>query len=92
MHVVVAYDIIDDRRRLRLARFLIGYLDRVQKSVFEGELEEKRYLLMKEGIDRRIEHAEDTVRIYHLCGRCKESDDIIGTGIWIEEPCGDLIL
>jgi CRISPR-associated protein Cas2 len=92
MHVVVAYDIIDDRRRVRLARFLIGYLQRVQKSVFEGEIEQKRYLLMKEGIDERIEHVEATVRIYQLCGRCKETVDVIGTGIWIEEPGGDFIL
>lgn len=39
-YVVVAYDIPDDPRRLRLARALWGMLDRVQKSVFEGELEE----------------------------------------------------
>jgi CRISPR-associated endonuclease Cas2 len=39
-YCVVAYDIPDDRRRLRLSRVLWGMLDRVQKSVFEGELEE----------------------------------------------------
>jgi CRISPR-associated protein Cas2 len=92
MHVVVAYDVVDDNRRARLARFLVGYLERVQKSVFEGEIEEQRYMPMKEGIERVIEHAEDTVRIYHLCGRCKEGVDILGTGIFVEEPQDDLIV
>jgi hypothetical protein len=49
-------------------------------------------MLMKDGIEGRIEHAEDTVRIYHLCGRCKESVEIIGTGVWIEEANEDVIV
>lgn len=92
MHVVVAYDVVDNRRRARLARFLVGYLERVQKSVFEGEIEERRYMPMKEGIDKLIEQAEDTVRIYHLCGRCREGVEVIGTGFWIEEMEDDVIL
>ena len=38
-YCVVAYDIPDDRRRLRLSRVLWGMLDRVQKSIW---LEERR--------------------------------------------------
>jgi CRISPR-associated protein Cas2 len=38
MKYVVAYDIADDGRRNRVARFLEGWGRRVQKSVFECEL------------------------------------------------------
>lgn len=92
LHIVVAYDIIDDRRRNRLARFMMGYLDRVQKSVFEGEIEEKRLQPMKEGIENIIDQAEDSVRVYDLCARCVPAVEIIGRGEYIAGPDEDLVL
>lgn len=92
LHIVVAYDIIDDTRRNRLARFLLGYLDRVQKSVFEGEIEEKRLQPMKAGIEEIIDQREDSVRIYDLCARCAPAVEIMGTGEFIETPGEDLVI
>jgi CRISPR-associated protein Cas2 len=92
VHLVVAYDVIDDRRRNRLAKFMMGYLDRVQKSVFEGKIEEKRFEPMKTGIEEIIDREEDTVRIYELCARCISAVRVIGTGKFIEEPEDDLII
>jgi CRISPR-associated protein Cas2 len=92
MHVVVAYDVIDDLRRVRLAKFLLGYLDRVQKSVFEGEIEEKRFQPMKAGIEGIIDQDEDTVRIYQLCLRCIPAVEVVGTGVIIEDEEGDFIV
>ena len=92
VHLVVAYDVIDDARRTRLAKFLIGYLDRVQKSVFEGKIEEKRVGPMKVGVEELIDQEEDTVRIYDLCARCVPAVAIIGTGVYIEEPDKDVIV
>jgi len=92
LHLVVAYDIIDDRRRTQLARFLRGYLDRVQKSVFEGEIEEKRLDKMKTGIEGIIDQDEDSVRIYQFCARCISAVEVIGTGTYIEAPEQDLII
>ena len=40
---IVSYDIASDRLRNRIARTLEGYGRRVQYSVFECELSEKRY-------------------------------------------------
>jgi len=92
MHLVVAYDVMDDPRRARLSKFLLGYLDRVQKSVFEGEIEEKRFETMKAGIEKIIDQDEDTVRIYHLCLRCIPAVEVVGTGVIIEEDEGDFIV
>jgi len=69
-YCVVAYDIPDDRRRLRLSRVLWGMLDRVQKSVLEGELEER--------IRRVVEAREDAIRIYPLCPVCRRRIRRIG--------------
>lgn len=92
MHLVVAYDVIEDRRRVRLAKFLSGYLDRVQKSVFEGKIEEKRLGRMRSGIEEIIDQEEDNVRIYDLCARCAPAVAVIGTGVVVEEPDKDLII
>lgn len=35
MHVLVVYDVSDGRLRRRLARLLLGYGERVQRSAFE---------------------------------------------------------
>lgn len=83
MHVIVAYDIPVDRRRNRLSRGLEGFLVRVQKSVFEGELPDQRLEALYELIDTEIDPDEDSVRIYRLCRRCVGSVEVLGLGTQI---------
>jgi CRISPR-associated protein Cas2 len=40
--VVVSYDITDDKRRVRMAKTLLGYGQRVQYSVFEAHLTQRQ--------------------------------------------------
>jgi CRISPR-associated protein Cas2 len=91
-HLVVSYDIVDDKKRLKLAKFLKGYLDRVQKSVFEGEIADRRLESLKRGIEARIDRSEDSVRIYTICERCISSVEIIGTGVYIEREDQDVVV
>ena len=91
-HVLVSYDVVDDRKRLRLARFLKGYLERVQKSVFEGVIADRRLETLKRGIEKEIDREEDSVRIYTLCDRCVSSVEIIGTGVYIEREDEDVVV
>ena len=83
-YVVVCYDVVSNRRRARLLRRLKGYLPHVQKSVFEGEMSEPRLLSLRELIRRETDPAEDTVRLYHLCGRCIPGTEVIGVGVYVE--------
>lgn len=85
MFLVVSYDIVDDRRRLRLAKVLTNYGHRVQKSVFECELDNGRYLALKKKVDRLIDHEEDSVRYYSICGRCRRNIEVSGWGAVREE-------
>ena len=78
MYVVVAYDIVDDRRRRRLAKAMTYYLNRVQKSVFEGELPVHLYEKMLNDIKDLIDHQTDRVRIYHLSKFCQKNTLIFG--------------
>lgn len=41
--VLIIYDIVDNRKRVKLAKLLSGYGKRVQKSAFEAMLTTQRY-------------------------------------------------
>ena len=92
MYLILCYDVISDSRRNRLHGKLKGFLRPVQKSVFEGELPDRRYQLLKDTIETIIDQRVDTVRIYHLCKGCRPLTDIIGTGTMIDGGQFDLIL
>jgi CRISPR-associated protein Cas2 len=66
MLTAVAYDIQDNRRRGHLAKLLLRYGTRVQKSVFELQLEEKDLPSLLRRIERIINPDRDSVRIYRL--------------------------
>jgi CRISPR-associated protein Cas2 len=91
-HIVVSYDVVHDLRRTRLAKYLKGYLERVQKSLFEGEIADQKLEKLKQGIVKQINKEEDTVRIYTLCERCIAGVEIIGTGVFIERPDEDVLV
>lgn len=91
-HLLVSYDVVDDNRRNRLAKLLKGFLERVQKSVFEGEVTARRHETLVRRIEKVIDHDEDSVRIYHLCGRCVPALEIVGTGTPVEPPDEDILV
>ena len=80
MFVVVSYDIVDDKKRLRVAKLLKSYGERVQKSVFECRLDDRLYLKMKREIEKIIDWEEDGVIYYILCAGCLKNVDISGIG------------
>ena len=80
MFIVVTYDIVDNRQRLRLAKVLSNYGQRVQKSVFECQLEDRQYLKMRKEIDKLLDLEEDSVRYYFLCASCRRNVEVSGRG------------
>ena len=92
MYLVVCYDIVENRRRARVARQMVGYLTRVQKSVFEGPLEEDRLEPLRRMLLEEIDPVTDTVRIFHLCGRCIPATEVIGTGAFLDADEADEVV
>ena len=90
--IVVTYDIVRNSRRNRVAKFLKGFLDRVQKSVFEGPIAERRLEKLRSGLAERIDQEQDTVRIYTLCPRCRAATEIIGTGVYVDDEESDVVV
>ena len=66
--VLIIYDIIENKKRVKFAKHLEGYGTRVQKSAFEARLTKKKYdKLMKELPAYCGE--EDSIRVYRITGQ-----------------------
>lgn len=63
--VLIIYDIISNKQRVRMAKLLNGYGSRVQKSAFEARLSRKQYARLLSDI-KKILRKDDNVRIYKL--------------------------
>jgi CRISPR-associated protein Cas2 len=92
MYIVVAYDIVDDKRRTRLAKTLIDFGFRVQKSVFECQLDDRLYLKMRTIIEKIIDHEVDSVRYYFLCKNCANNIKVSGLGSIYNSDEDDVII
>lgn len=86
MYVVIAYDVTDTPRRTRLAKRLKDFLDRVQKSVFEGELDEDKLQALERRVATLLNEGEDSLRIYPLCAACKQRIRVFGQGEVLDDP------
>lgn len=92
MHLVVCYDVVEDKRRTRLFKGLCGFLRPVQKSVFEGHVPESRFPALVDLVEGEIDAETDTVRIYHLCRGCRGQTDLIGTSVRVPTEPVDIII
>ena len=71
MYILVTYDVdttdkSGQRRLRRVAKACLDYGQRVQNSVFECELTDVQFCILKERINEIIDHSLDSIRFYHL--------------------------
>lgn len=78
---LVSYDISSDKRRGRIAKRLENYGKRIQYSVFECDIDEKRFLKLYAEMLKECEGmADGSVRIYYICKNCSPKMRQIGCG------------
>lgn len=68
LYVLIIYDIINNQKRNKLAKFLQGYGFRIQKSAFEAFLTKSLYQKMLREI-RVFVSPEDSIRVYKIVGK-----------------------
>ena len=79
MRYVISYDIESDRTRRKLAKRLEGYGVRIQYSVFECNLTDKRFQkLYKEIFQLTSGKSDGSVRFYSICKNCEDKIVTIG--------------
>lgn len=85
MLVMISYDIVNDKTRLKVMKFLKDYGVRVQKSVFECNLDEDTFKKIKSRLEKIINRKKDRVRYYKICKACADRIEISGWGEFTEE-------
>ena len=65
--VLIIYDIVSNKQRVKMAKLLSSYGTRVQKSAFEARLSKKQYNKLLKDIQRMLKQ-DDNVRIYRMTG------------------------
>ncbi|MDR3611561.1 MAG: CRISPR-associated endonuclease Cas2 [Ignavibacteriaceae bacterium] len=64
MYLIMAYDAASPKRGAKLLKFLRQHLIWIQNSVFEGEITESGFEIIKSGINEIINEEEDSVIFY----------------------------
>lgn len=72
MFIVVAYDIREDRRRVKVFKALRDFGEPVQFSVFECDLDPVSLAAMRKKVESLIDPGVDSVRYYALCKECRK--------------------
>lgn len=78
MHVVVTYDISEDKRRTKIHKILKSYGQWMQFSVFECSLTETEYARLQSRLNKLIKPEQDSIRFYFLCACCQNKVERIG--------------
>jgi CRISPR-associated protein Cas2 len=76
--VVVAYDIVSDRKRKKVSDLLEEHGLRINKSVFELTVTVGELKLIKEGIGKLVRRKTDSVLFYYLCKECIQRNEYSG--------------
>jgi len=85
MFVVVSYDIVDDRTRYKVFKTLLDYGTRVQRSVFECIVDQRKLEEMITRVSKYLNEQEDTLRVYNLCEGCLKKTEVFGKGHLTED-------
>lgn len=83
MYILVTYDVDttnkEGARRLRnVAKACVDYGQRVQNSVFECEVTEAQYCILKERIKNIINASSDSIRFYTLSKNEHKRVEVLG--------------
>ena len=80
MLFAISYDIENDRTRTKLASMLKDFGPRVQKSVFEADLDNKELDQLWKKLKAVKLGKQDSIRLYQICNDCFKKVRIIGKG------------
>ena len=83
---LIVYDIVDDRRRLKVYKMLNALGERVQRSAFECYLTPKEAQTLLAKLKRVVKAEQDNLRVYTLCESCRPKIVRIGVGKVVDPP------
>lgn len=89
MLVVISYDIMvssenGSKRLRRIAKECTNFGQRVQFSVFECIVDPAQWVLLKNNLEKIIDHSTDSLRYYYLGSNWKNRVEHIGAKVTID--------
>jgi CRISPR-associated protein Cas2 len=92
MFIVVSYDIVDNKKRTKLAKQMCNYGQRVQYSVFECNINAQQLKKMKKEALQFVDLQKDSLRIYKFCRDCKNKVESFGIKRGFEDEEGAIVI
>jgi CRISPR-associated protein Cas2 len=78
MRSVIAYDISDSNSRVKVASLLGSIGERIQRSVFLCDIDEKRLATALWRAAQLIDEGTDSVHVFPQCPTCQGSVRVLG--------------
>ncbi len=85
MIYVIAYDIADNKRHLRVAKTLESWGYRIQESVFQLRFYIATLARVRSSLAVLISESDDVIHIYPACSSCAERADILGAAVALDD-------
>ncbi|WP_048671423.1 CRISPR-associated endonuclease Cas2 [Xylanimonas cellulosilytica] len=82
---IIAYNIAENKRRLRVAKKLESWGYRILESVFQLHLDTATLARVHSSLAAPISDAEDVNHIYPICSSCADRADILGGVIALDD-------
>lgn len=70
MNMLITYDIANSRRLQRVAKVMLDYGVRVQRSIFEADISSAQFRELRDRTEAEMEFQEDGVKYFPLCKQC----------------------
>jgi len=78
-HLVIVYDIPDNKTRRIIGEILEGFGKRVNRSVFEVQVKHnKQRQKLEASLAHELDSRVDSLRIYTICATCMQSATVLG--------------
>lgn len=85
MIYIIAYDIADNKRRLRVAKTLESWGYRIQESVFQLRLATATLARVRSSLAALISEGDEVIHIYPICSSCTDRADVLGAAIALDD-------
>lgn len=86
MFTIISYDVVNDKRRTKVLKYLKGYGAHVQYSVFECDLTPQQFTRVQRDLTALVDLHTDSVRCYLLDAAAVRRIQIIGIGRVSTDP------
>ncbi len=86
MFTIISYDVVQDKRRTKVLKFLRGYGTHVQYSVFECYLTPQQLEVVEKELRTLIDTHTDSVRLYLLDTAAVQRILVLGIGRVSDDP------